>query len=299
MAVILCGAIWFSLFGNRIFWKETTITFLDVGQGDAAVISTYDGKHYLIDGGGEYGKEFGENVGKTVLLPYLQYLGADRMDGAFLSHPDSDHMTGLLEILEYIPVDALYLAEYPYENTVTLDFLKEKVEKSSARLYTVKNKSGSSGDIWECLYPMEGVTFQDKDDNHGSMVLKYTQNGTSVLFTGDITIVDETLMIEKDLDLSVDIIKVAHHGSAYSSGSAFLKKTGAEAAIISCGEYNLYGHPHQKMLERLQDAEMDIYRTDQDATVLVKLKRNGIYEIETMAERKPFYERIKETMEKW
>ena len=117
MAVVLCGAIWFSLFGNRIFWKETTIAFLDVGQGDAAVVSTYDGRHYLIDGGGVYGKEIGENVGKTVLLPYLQYLGADRLNGAFLSHPDSDHMTGLLEIMEDIPVDALYLADYPYKVT--------------------------------------------------------------------------------------------------------------------------------------------------------------------------------------
>ncbi|MBQ5708697.1 MAG: ComEC/Rec2 family competence protein, partial [Anaerotignum sp.] len=93
-ALAICIALWCAVFENQLFRKETTIAFLDVGQGDAAVISAYDGKTYLIDGGGKYGKEFGENVGQTVLLPYLQYLGKNHVDAVFLSHPDTDHMTG-------------------------------------------------------------------------------------------------------------------------------------------------------------------------------------------------------------
>ena len=112
-AFVFCIALWCAVFENQMFQKETTVAFLDVGQGDAAVISTYDRKIYLVDGGGVYGKEFGQNVGKTVLLPYLEYLGAKKVDAAFLSHPDSDHMIGLLELMDVMPVNELYLAKYP------------------------------------------------------------------------------------------------------------------------------------------------------------------------------------------
>ena len=298
-ALIFCVALWCAVFENQMFQKETTIAFLDVGQGDAAVISTYDRKTYLVDGGGVYGKEFGQNVGKTVLLPYLEYLGADAVDAAFLSHPDSDHMTGLLEIMDFVPVHELYLAKYPYKVTNYLNFLKESVEKYPIKLYTVENRIRLLHDTWTCLYPISGITFLDGDDNHGSMVLKYTYAGTSILFTGDISAIDETLLLENGADVSADILKVSHHGSGYSTKEAFLKSVAAEAAIISCGKNNIYGHPHAETLERLETADTEIYRTDTSGTILVTLKQDGSFEIETMAERKPLYERIKETMEEW
>ncbi len=298
-AVLLCLALWCAVFENSLFRKETTIAFLDVGQGDAAVISTFDGRTYLIDGGGKYGKSFGENVGKTVILPYLEYIGAEQIEGAFLSHPDTDHMTGLLEILEEIPVEKFFIADYPYEVTKNVDFLKEMLEKYPTPLYTVDNNMISTDSAWKVLYPIQGISFRDADDNHGSMVLKYHCNGTDVLFAGDISTDDETVLLNSGSDVSADILKVSHHGSSHGTGSTFLENTGVQAAVISCGKNNLYGHPHEETLNRLQNIGADIYRTDESGTVIVHLKKDGNFEIETMAERKPLYERVKETMEKW
>lgn len=298
-AIVLCAALFCAVFENQLFHKETTITFLDVGQGDAAVIHTWENKTYLVDGGGQYGKEFGENVGKTILLPYLEYLGVSRIDGAFLSHPDSDHMTGLLEILEYIPVDALYLGNYPYTVTKEMDFLKESVEKYPVTLYTVDNRSSAADGTWICLGPIKDVTFSEDDDNQGSVVLKYTVGETEILFTGDMTAENERLLLETDADFSADILKVSHHGSKYSSDETFLAEVAAKTAIISCGEKNIYGHPHEETLERLENVGTEIYRTDADGSILAKIKTDGTFTIETMTERNPLYERIKETMEKW
>ena len=296
-ALVVCLALWCAVFGNQLFRKETTIAFLDVGQGDAAVISAYDGKTYLIDGGGKYGKEFGKNVGQTVLLPYLQYLGKDHVDAVFLSHPDTDHMTGLLEIMGKIEIKEMYLADYPYLVTENIKFLKEILEKYPVRLYTVDNTAVIADQTWEVLYPMKGIRFSDGDDNHGSMVLKYKNNDTEVLFTGDISLEDESLLISENTSLSADILKVSHHGSMYSSSAEFLEKVDAETSVISCGRDNIYGHPHKETMERLQGT--NIYRTDEQGSVLLKLQQDGGYKIETMTERKPLYERIKETMEKW
>lgn len=296
VAAALSAAMFLAVFENSLFRKETTVAFLDVGQGDAAVISTYDGKTYLIDGGGKYGKEFGENVGKDVVLPYLEYLGVRKLDGAFLSHPDSDHMTGLLEVLETIPTEALYVSAYPFAETEDVLFLKEMVEKWSIPLYTVKAGDTSADGSFMCLYPMENIVFSDGDDNHGSMVLKYACGETNVLFTGDISAEDERFLLERGADISADILKVSHHGSRYSSGSAFLAEVSADAAVISCGLHNIYGHPHEDTLERLKDTE--IHRTDYDGSVFVKIRQDGTFEIETMTERNPLYERIKKAMEK-
>ena len=296
-AVILCLLLWCAIFENQIFYKENTVTFLDVGQGDAAVISTYDGKTYLIDGGGEYGKAFGKNVGKTVLLPYLESLGVDHIDAAVLSHPDTDHMTGLLEILDEVPVQAVYLSDYPYLVTENIEFLKENLEKYPMALYAVNNKTVSPNEEWEVLYTIDDVTFENGDDNHGSMVLMYQYHGTKVLFTGDIGFADEEILLQRKGDLSADILKVSHHGSSNGTSEEFLEQLGAETAIISCGENNIYGHPHDETLVRLKDENIKVHRTDVDGTILLRMKQNGTYEIETMTERMPLYERIEKKLE--
>lgn len=295
---VLCALLWWGVFENQLFRKENTVAFLDVGQGDAAVVLTYDKKTYLIDGGGVYGKEFGENVGITVILPYLEYLGVEELDGVFLSHPDRDHMLGLLEVIDQIPAKALFFSDYPFACTEKLNFIKEIVEKNHIPLYTVKEGDKSSDGAWECLYPMEGVVIGDGDENHGSMVLRYAYGGMKVLFTGDIDGWDEWLLTEDGIDVAADVLKVSHHGSGYSSQDYFLKAVRPTAAVISCGQNNLYGHPHKQALERIQTVTEEIYRTDEAGSVLLRLSPRGTWHIETLAERKPFYERIKETMEK-
>ncbi len=293
IGIVLCAALWCSVFGNRMFRKENTIAFLDVGQGDAAVLSTYDGKAYLVDGGGVFGKAFGENKGVTVILPYLEYLGIGKLDGAFLSHPDADHMTGLLEAADAIPTQGIYLSDYPFDAKEELAQIREIAEKNQIPLYTVKAGDSSADGRWECLYPMENLVFGDRDDNHGSMVLRYVYGGVRVLFTGDIGGVDERLLLQEGIDLQAELLKVAHHGSKYSSDEGFLEAVSPKAAVISCGTGNLYGHPHQEALERLEEVDTEIYRTDEAGSIIVAISPEGTWKVETMADQKPFYERIK------
>ena len=291
----LSAALFCAVFENPLFRRENTIAFLNVGQGDAAVISTYDGKAYLVDGGGKFGQDFGENVGKRVVLPYLEYLGVSALDGAFLSHPDSDHMTGLLEVLETVPTKGLYLSDYAFAENEQTDLLKEKVEKYNIPLYTIKTGDSSRDDAFLCLYPT-GDSVRAGEENRGSLVLRYSYGGADVLFTGDITAEEERLLLEQDI--SADVLKVAHHGSKYSSDAAFLEKVSPKAAVISCGAGNVYGHPHEETVERLQKTGAEIFRTDEEETILVTIGKDGAINIETMTERKPLYENIKEKLEK-
>lgn len=300
VGLLLCSLLFCSFFQNPLFWKENRLVFPDVGQGDAAVLSTWEGKHYLIDGGGAYGKPMGENTGKRVLLPYLEQLGIRKLDGIFLSHPDYDHMIGLLEVCEEIPTEGFYLSAYPFAETEETALLKETLVKYQVPLYTVK--AGDTDDGFTCLYPLQGVSFQDGEENHGSLVLRYEYGGTRILFTGDITEEDERLLLTQGMDVSADILKVAHHGSKHSSQEAFLQAVSPQTAILSCGKENIYGHPHEETIERLESVGAELYRTDQDGAVLIHLGRDGKIQIETTAERNPFYERyierLKKTMER-
>lgn len=292
----LSAALFCAVFENPLFRKENTIAFLDVGQGDAAVLSTYDGKAFLMDGGGQFGKDLGNNVGARVVLPYLEYLGISELEGIFLSHPDSDHMTGILEVLESVPTKGLYLSDAAFiENTET-QLLKETVEKYQVPLYNINAGDSSEAGEFFCLYPEAKISLGAGDKNQGSAVLRYTYGGVRTLFTGDISAREERFLLQQGADVSAEILKVAHHGSKYSSDAAFLRAVSPRIAVISCGENNLYGHPHEETLQRLGQSATTIFRTDQEGSILVTIGREGTVAVKTMAERKPLYEGIKEKL---
>ena len=301
---ILCAFIVliFSIYGNRLLFHKNKVAFLDVGQGDATVISTYNGKAIVIDGGGWFGTEIGKNTGVKVIQPYLEYLGIGEIEGIFLTHFDSDHMLGVIELCDSIPTKGFYLSAYPYSETENWDRLKGVLEKKEIMLYTVKESDsaawGEDGTL-TCLYPPEGVKFTDNDDNHGSLVLSYAYAGTKVLFTGDAGVEDERILLSEGADVSAEILKLGHHGSKNSSSGDFLQAVSPSVGIISCGENNRYGHPHEETMERLKEAEITPYRTDEQGTIIAKLSPKGSYQMEAVAERESVYERVKETMEKW
>lgn len=298
-AILVLGV---SIFGNRLVFHRNTIAFLDVGQGDATVISTYDGKAIVIDGGGRFNVEVGKNTGVNVVQPYLEYLGIKELDGIFLTHFDADHMIGVLELCDRVPTKALFIADYPYADTENWDALKEILEKRDIMLYTV-NKGDSTtwagyGKI-DCLFPLGGVKYVGDDNNQGSLVLKYEYGGTKTLLTGDATVEAERVMLALKADVSAEILKLGHHGSKFSSSEGFLKEVSPEVAIISCGKSNIYGHPNEETLQRLKNEDTNVYRTDEQGTILGKLSPKGSYQIEAIAEREAVYERVKKTMEKW
>ena len=287
------------LLGNRLFWHRNTLAFLNVGQGDCAVLTTYDHRAIVIDGGGKYNKEFGENTGTTILEPYLASKGVTQIDAVFLSHLDSDHSTGILELLDDMPVEGVYVSAMEAVDGQMEKQLQEIVEKNQISLYTMKHgdmiRSEAFGEM-KCLFPIY-VNQTAESENERSLVLRYVYGDTSVLFTGDLEAKQESLLERNNLIEETDILKVSHHGSKTASAEAFLQALSPETAVISCGANNLYGHPHQEVLERLSACGAEILRTDEMGSVVVNIPPEGTAEVTTAAERKPIYERIKEAME--
>ena len=112
------------------------------------------------------------------------------------------------------------------------------------------------------------------------------------MFTGDLGSLDERLLVEREKELSADILKVPHHGSKNASELEFLESAAPQTAVISCGRGNIYGHPSPETLERLGTVAENIYRTDLDGSIIVTLSHDGDWKMETMAGQKPFYERM-------
>ena len=291
--------ILFSVFGNQLIYKKNTIGFLDVGQGDATVITTYDKNAIVIDGGGSFGKETGKNTGAYVVQPYLESLGIGEIDAVIATHFDGDHIIGIIELCENMKVNGVYISEYQFSDLTYWEELKGVMEKKQLMLYTIKEGDkavwGKYGKI-ECLSPKEGIVYTDEDDNHGSLVLKYTYGGMGSLFMGDATKEDETIILDKNLNINTDLLKVGHHGSKNSSSPSFVEAVSPKIAIISAGERNTYGHPHHSVLETLKETQ--IYRTDQNGSIFLEISPDGSYEIDAVRERKSIYERIKEKLEK-
>ena len=289
----------YAMLGNRLIWKENTVAFLDVGQGDCTVITTYDKRAFVIDGGGKYGKPLGENVGITVIAPYLASQGITDVEALFLTHLDADHSTGILELLAEGKGKDLYVSDCPVVDTEAAQQLKEIVEKNDVSVYTMHKGNDCTMEslgVLRCMYPIEDFYFDENSENVRSLVLQYVYGDTSVLLTGDIEVMQEAMLAKQEIQS--DILKVAHHGSRTSSTPIFLDAVSAECGIISCGRNNLYNHPHTEVIERLENHNMDIYRTDISKSIIINIDPNGGYTVHTAAERKPYYETIKREMEK-
>lgn len=293
--VLFCAVV-----GNRLYLHQNQVMFLDVGQGDATVITTSNHKAYVIDGGGLANKEIGENTGVTVLEPYLASKGLDRVDAVFLTHLDTDHCLGILELLQDMPVGALYLPAAEAVHSESADIqaqIQEIVEKEDIPVYTIKQGDVLHADGFgnlTCLWPPE---MQVENENQRSLVLQYQYGDTKILLTGDCEAEGEYQILQSGIDVQSDILKVAHHGSASSSLQTFLEAVAPTYSVISCGENNWYGHPHAQTIEKLEAIQSEILRTDKMGSIEIQIAPDTGYAIQTAAERIPWYERIKESLE--
>jgi competence protein ComEC len=235
------------------------VTYLDVGQGDAAVIEGY-GKTIVIDAG-RTGKE---------LEGYLRYLGKRTIDALVITHADDDHAAGATYLIKKLTVKEVWdngMVTYPDS------LLKNTVHRS-----LVRGDEVSTGKLAVLvLHPYAGFyTFADNEaleENNGSLVVKVTGR-KSFLFTGDSAGEAEEDMLLLGDRLRSDVLKVSHHGSRTSSAEDFLTAVSPGIAVISVGRGNPYGHPHREALERFQGAR--ICRTDRDGAVKVTETPEGL-----------------------
>lgn len=251
------------------------ITFIDVDQGDAALIETPDGETILIDGG-----EF--DTYSSHLEPFLDFKGIDKLDSAVVTHYHSDHYGGIYELLKRGKVAKLILPDY--RNT---DNTKYNIESLAATTRTEKEYV-SKGDrietdcedlTIEVLHPESGGFAGENFHNNSSLVLFIRYFDTSFLIAGDIETRAENELI-KNFDIECDVLKVPHHGSSTSSSKAFLEKADPTYAIISAGADNPYGHPHSEVIERLENDDIRIYQTSKDGSITFQVYRDGIQDIQ-------------------
>jgi competence protein ComEC len=246
------------------------VSFIDVGQGDSIWLHASDDTDILIDGGRR-------SAGPTVVA-HLQGEGIDDIDVMVLSHGDTDHVGGLIDVLRSaIPVESVI---YNGQHNDTDTYATLQAEMGNRGLTPTPAQIGQTytwGEVdASVLNPQETPV---GDQNENSVVMMITYGETDFLFTGDIGESAEQTIVDSGTPVAAEVLKVAHHGSKYSSSADFLEAVGAEVAVISVGD-NPYGHPTDETLDRLRAAGARIFRTDRRGTIVVTTD-GETYEIES------------------
>lgn len=248
----------FSLFSNSAFAQQLNVNYIDIGQGDSELIQLPDGKNILIDAGDK------ESTPK--LLNFFKSKNINKIDIMIISHPHMDHYGGLLDLLNSVDVLQVFDSGAPTTSSTYLSLLKKFAAKKTKFNIVRKGQDFKFTDniVLNILAPEDPLLKDTKSDiNNASIVAKLTHNKVSFLFTGDIEAESQNRIISGNSEfLKADILKVAHHGSRYTTSNEFLDKVNPKIAVISCGINNDYGHPHKETLQRLKDKNIKVYRTD-------------------------------------
>ena len=265
-------------------FNNCNVTFVDVGQGDCICVNTGE-EVYLFDGGGSENY----NLGKGTLRPYLLKNGMGKVDGAFVTHLHTDHYKGICELAREGMVEKLYI--YDANRLVQEEILRDTGLQPEDIIYLCKGQEVKldEGYSVEILWPAgkteseyREMIARDEDENVNSLVMKIDVQGTEILVTGDIDETGERILLEEGMDaLDADILKVAHHGSKYSSSDAFLDAVSPDIAVIQVGK-NIYGHPTPETLERLESRGVSVYRNDECGAVGFEIDDGEIEKIKTI-----------------
>ena len=234
--------------------ENFSVSFIDVGQADSVLIRNGN-YNMLIDAGNN---EDGEK-----LVNYFKSLGIEEFTYVFATHPHEDHIGGMDDIINNFKIDNYYMSNKLSTTKTFMDVL-DALDGRNLK-YTVPNKGDTLklGDAnIKVIYPGD-----DKSNiNDSSIVLKMTYGKNSFLLTGDATSNVERKIYNEDI--KSDVLKVAHHGSSYSSTDVFLDRVKPYYAVISVGKNNIYNHPSNKTLEKLNKRNIKVYRTDLDGTIV-------------------------------
>ena len=243
---------------------EAAVYFIDVGQGDCELIRTKN-CNILIDCGEE------ENADEVIR--FIRYSGVERLDYVIATHPHSDHIGGMYRILESFDVGTVIIPKIPRDIAPNTLFY-------SKMLNTIKNRGinreySAAGKIYtlgenaslEIIAPLYD---EYEELNNFSIVARLTHGANTFLFTGDAESLAELDILDNGIDVSADVLKVAHHGSAGANSRAYLEKVRPKIAVICVGSDNSYGHPHKEVLKRLAQVGCDeIYTTAADGNVVI------------------------------
>ena len=235
--------------------EDLTAHFLDVGQANSTLLVS-QGEAVLIDAGNRDDADF--------LLSYIKSLGIDHLKYVIFTHPHEDHIGSGRNVLQQFGADTVYMLD-GYDSGIA-GSLKQEIDQQGLQI--TAPQPGDTAVFGECeiefLGPYE--TYTDANDN--SICLKVGHGENSMLFTGDAGSTPEKKMIEMGEDLETDLLQAGHHGSSTSNSYYFLRESNPKYVVISCGKGNMYGHPHEEALSRFRDLGAEVFRTDEQGTVI-------------------------------
>ena len=259
--------------------SDLEVWFLPVGQGDAALVQTPSGHNILIDTGGHSGSH---DSGRDVVLPVLRGLGVRNLDVIVVSHSDRDHVGGMASVVQvYPPREVWWTAQT--DRQLRGSDLEAQLLRAGSQIRTITADSGPfqlEGTSIEVVHPRthtpEGY-YLGYGDNDNSLCLRFHWANHTVLFLGDVERPGESLLLtDHSLELSADVVKVAHHGSRTSSGEALLGSVLPRIAVYSAGPGNRYGFPHEEVLRRYEHFGTRNVRLDRLGMVWVRLAQDGL-----------------------
>ncbi len=247
----------YSLLINKYLYKNTIsnmhIHYIDVGQGDAALIQV-NNKNMLIDSG--------PSLSRNNIIDYLDKNHITKLDYIIATHPHEDHIGNMSYIINRYSVAKFYSPKVITTGKCFED-LVYSLKQNNLKINILSKNTSSINlgkDVSIDMYSPEEKTYDNL--NNYSSVFKITYKNNSFLFTGDAESLIENKIIESNYDISCDVLKIGHHGSNTSTSSNFLNSANPSIAVISVGSYNDYGHPNKNTLKKLRDIKCTIYRTD-------------------------------------
>lgn len=230
--------------------------FIDVGQADAALI-VCDGETMLIDGGNK--------DDSSLLYTYLKQNGITHLNYVIGTHAHEDHIGGIAGALHYAAADTVLCPVTDYDSEAFRDFAKT-VQGQGASIRVPK--TGDRFSVGAAAVTILHCDPQNTEPNNTGIVLRIDHGDVSFLFTGDAEREAEETMLNSGQPVQSTVLKVGHHGSDTSTSYRFLYEVQPKYAVLSVGEDNSYGHPHEAVMSRLQDAEVMVYRTDRHGDIL-------------------------------
>jgi len=245
--------------------QPLSVHFIDVGQGDAVLIVSPQGKAAMIDTGGILNSDF--DIGERVDLPYLRHYGVTKLDYLILTHVHVDHAGGAGSILRKIPVDHIITGRENRQEYAQVFKMGLENERSKAMIPAYAGQTIFLDNVkMEIIHAMDAV--QGGTGNEASNVIKISYGQHSFLITGDLTEAEEKQMIAKSVDMRSTVLKVGHHGSKTSSSQEFLDAVHPSYGVISVGADNKFGHPDQVVLDRLAQKYIRFWRTDEAGAIV-------------------------------
>ena len=229
---------------------DLEIHFIDVGQGDSTLLVS-KGEAILIDGG--------ERFASSKVVSYIENLGITEIKYIIATHPHSDHISGLIGVMNKFKVNNIIKNEENISTGIYDSFLKKSNEKNIKEIIP---KHGDEFIFGEAQFKIIGPTAYNFDTNNNSLAIRVTHGENSVLFTGDGEKLEESTLMYTGMNIQSNILHVGHHGSRNASSTEFLNEVNPDYGIISVGKDNIYGHPHREALDRFKKQNIKILRTD-------------------------------------